>query len=78
MGDSKFKDLYRADIARYEGHPNAYIKVFLFLLRKASTESCPALRRVIRVLFGIWSHRRGIEMSVNQRLGGGYFPRPCL
>ena len=71
MSNSTFKELYRADIVRYGGHPNAYIKVFLFLFRKASTETNPFIRKVYRVLFGIWSNRRGIEMSTNQSLVGG-------
>ena len=73
MSNSTFKELYSADIVRYGGHPNAYIKVFLFLFRKASTEINPFFRKVYRVLFGIWSNRRGIEMSSNQSLGGGIY-----
>ena len=73
MSNSTFKELYRADIVRYGGHPNAYIKVFLFLFRKASTETNPFIRKVYRVLFGIWSDRRGIEMSANQSLGEGIY-----
>ena len=71
MSNSTFKELYRADIVRYGGHPNAYIKVFLFLYRKASTETNPFFRKLYRVLFGIWSNIRGIEMSANQSLGAG-------
>lgn len=72
MSNSTFKELYRADIVRYGGHPNAYIKVFLFLYRKASTETNPFFRKLYRVLFGIWSNRRGIEISANQSRGGGF------
>ena len=34
---SKFQELYNADIARYGGKPELYIKIFLFLYRKVST-----------------------------------------
>ena len=36
---SNFQKLYNADIARYGGNPELYIKIFLFLYRKAATVS---------------------------------------
>lgn len=76
MSHSTFKELYSADIVRYGGHSNAFIKVFLFLFRKASTETNPFFRKLYRVLFGIWSNRHGIEISANQSLGGALY-RSC-
>ena len=36
---SKFQELYNADIARYGGKPELYIKIFLCIYRKAATAS---------------------------------------
>ena len=36
---SKFKELYNADIARYGGKPEVYIRIFHYLYRKASVVS---------------------------------------
>lgn len=36
---SKFKELYNADITRYGGVPNFYIRIFHFLYRKAAVTS---------------------------------------
>lgn len=41
---SKFKELYNADIARYGGKPETYIRVFHFLHRKASLASFLPMR----------------------------------
>ena len=35
---SKFKELYNADIARYGGKPEIYIRIFHFLYRKAASD----------------------------------------
>ena len=36
---NKFKDLYKADMARYAGNAEFYIKVFHFLHRKVATRT---------------------------------------
>lgn len=39
MSMSKFRLLYNADIARYGGKPEFYIRIFHFLHRKAAVPS---------------------------------------
>ena len=45
---NNFRELYSADIARYGGGAELYIKVFHFLYRKASMASLPPIRFFIR------------------------------
>lgn len=47
---SKFKELYNADIARYGGAPNFYIRIFHFLYRKAAVTSFIPLKLLYKVL----------------------------
>lgn len=66
---SKFQELYNADIARYGGKPELYIKIFLFLYRKAATASFAPTKFLYKALFRFWANRRGLELSVNQQMG---------
>lgn len=34
-----FRKVYNSDLVRYKGHPGGYVRVFLFLLRKAQYSS---------------------------------------
>ena len=67
-----FKDLYTADMARYSGHPSLYLKVFHFLYRKACTTTFAPLKLFYKALFRLWANRKGLEVPVNQLIGGGY------
>ena len=67
---SKFKELYNADIARYGGKPEAYIRIFHFLHRKASVTSFLPIRLLYKVLFRLWANRRGLEITANNQIGG--------
>lgn len=69
---SKFKELYNADIARYEGNPELYIKLFLFLYRKAATASFAPAKFLYKAMFRFWANRRGLEITANQQIRGGY------
>lgn len=69
---SKFQELYNADIARYGGKPELYIKLFLFLYRKAATASFAPTKFLYKAMFRFWANRRGLELSANQQIGGGY------
>lgn len=70
---SKFKDLYNADMARYNGEIEIYMIVFHYLFRKASvTESFP-LKYIYKALFRIWANKRGLEMTANMQMGGGIY-----
>lgn len=46
----KFKELYRADIARYGGKPGTYIRIFHYLYRKAAVNSFIPLKLLYKVL----------------------------
>ena len=77
---SKFQELYNADIARYGGKPELYIKIFLFLYRKAATASFAPTKFLYKALFRFWANRRGLELSINQQIffwGGAIF-RACI
>ncbi len=69
---SKFRELYNADIARYGGKAEIYIKIFHVLYRKAETATIMPARVFYKLLFRIWADRRGVEVAVNQQIGGGY------
>lgn len=70
---NKFKELYNADIARYRGKPESYIRIFLFLYRKAAVTTFAPLKLLYKTLFRIWANRRGLELSTNQQIGGGLY-----
>ncbi len=68
----KFKELYNADIARYGGKPEMYIRIFHFLYRKAAVVSFTPMRLLYKALFRIWANRRGLEITANNQIGGIY------
>ena len=68
-----FKELYAADMARYNGHPGPYLKVFYILYRRACTTSFAPLKLIYKALFRIWANRKGLEVPVNQLIGGGLY-----
>lgn len=70
---SKFQELYNADITRYGGKPELYIKIFLCLYRKAATASFAPTKFLYKALFRFWANRRGLELSINQQIGGGLY-----
>lgn len=70
---SKYKELYNADIARYGGKPETYIRIFHFLHRKASVASFLPIRLLYKVLFRQWANRRGLEITANNQIGGGIY-----
>lgn len=67
---TQFNELYRADIARYGGKAEAYIRIFHFLYRKAAVTSFVPMKLLYKALFRIWANRRGLEMSASQQIGG--------
>lgn len=75
---SKFKELYNADIARYGGRPETYIRIFHFLHRKAAVASFLPMRLLYKVLFRLWANRRGLEITANNQIGGGNLYRSRL
>ncbi len=69
---STFKELYRADLSRYGGKPEVYLRIFHSLYRKASVVSFLPMRLLYKVLFRIWANRRGLEITANNQMGGVY------
>lgn len=70
---SNFRELYNADIARYGGNPELYIKIFLFLYRKAATASFSYTKIFYKALFRFLANRRDLEITANQQIGGGLY-----
>ncbi len=58
---------YRQDLIRYKGHPDLYIKIWLYLYRKCFH------KKVYRILFRLWSNMRGLEISTINPIGGGLY-----
>ena len=67
---NNFRELYNADISRYGGSPEIYMRIFHFLYRKAATNTFAPMRLIYKAFFRIWANRRGLEISVNQYIGG--------
>ena len=70
---SNFSQLYRADIARYGGKPELYIKIFLYLFRKAIVTDFMPVKLFYKALFRLWANRRGLEISAVNQIGGGIY-----
>ena len=70
---SKFSELYDADIARYGGKPEAYIKTFLLLYRKAIVTDFKPLKLLYKALFRLWANRLGLEICSSPQMGGGIY-----
>jgi serine O-acetyltransferase len=69
----RFRELYNADLARYGGNAEFYIRVFHFLHRKASETTIYPIRLFYKVLFRLWANRRGLEITANENIGGGIY-----
>lgn len=67
-----FRELYKADMTRYNGKSGLYLKVFHFLYRRACTATFVPLKLTYKVIFRMWANRNGLEIPVNQLIGGGY------
>lgn len=67
-----FQELYQADLKRYSGKPTLYIRVLLYLFRRAQTCRNRIVKNALRVLYRLQCNRRGLEISSKQRIGGGY------
>ena len=67
-----FRNLYRADLQRYGGNPILYIRVLLYLFRRAQTCKNHIVKNVFRVLYRLCGSRRGLEISSQQKIGGGF------
>ena len=61
---NKFRQLYKEDIARYNGKPELYIRLFTFFFRKAQTAK-----------HGLWIYKLGLYSLERTRLSE--IPRTC-
>lgn len=68
-----FRELYYADIYRYGDSLEFYIRVFLFLYRKAIVIQFPPVKLFYKALFRLWANRRGLEMSPVDQIGQGLY-----
>ena len=76
--DASYRELYKADIARYGVKPDFYIRTFHYLHRRASSYNFLPLKIVYKVLFRLWANRRGLEISANKQIGGGIIYGACV
>lgn len=68
---SKFRELYNADIARYNGETGPYLRIFFFLFRKTAVTTFAPLKLFYKVLYKLWAHRHGIEIGATMQIGKG-------
>ena len=69
----KFDELYQADIARYGGKPELYIKIFLYLYRKAIVTDFKPIKLFYKALFRLWENRIGLEIGAFNQIGAGLY-----
>jgi serine O-acetyltransferase len=70
---STFKSIYNKDLNRYNYQPSVYLRLFHFLLRKSSTSKFVLSRQIYRVLYRIWSVRKGLEIPATLNVGPGLY-----
>ena len=68
--NASYRELYKADIARYGVKPDFYIRTFHYLHRRASSCNFLPFKIVYKILFRLWANRRGLEISANKLMGG--------
>ena len=73
-----FKNNYQADIKRYNGNADTFIRIWLYLYRKCCYCKTPILKILYKVAFRLWSTRRGLEISTTNPIGGGDLYRSCI
>lgn len=69
----RFHSLYKADIRRYCGKPDLYIRLFLYFYRRAVTTSFSPVKLAWKILFAFLKRRRGLEFSAVDQIGGGLY-----
>ncbi len=68
-----FQEIYSADLARYKGQAELYIRLFLYFFRKRQNSRSRIVRNVARILFRFIASTRGIEMSSLLQVGKGLY-----
>lgn len=68
---SRFKELFRQDMARYNNKAELYIKLLTYFLRKVQTTKNSVLQLMYRALFRFIASSRGLEISPMTQIGGG-------
>ena len=70
---SDYYKLYMSDMTRYGGKPESYIKIFLYLLRRASVSKNCLVKKIYTKIFKYWANFRGLEISVTSKIGVGLY-----
>ena len=70
---NKFKIMYRADLSRYKGKPDLYLKLFHFFYRKAIYSNYFVVRFVCKIIFRFWANLRGLEFTTIEQIGEGLY-----
>lgn len=70
---SIFQELYKADLARYDGSPDCYLRRLLYYFRRSQATRFKPLQLLWRFLYRTVASRRGIEISYQTNVGGGLY-----
>lgn len=70
---SKFCKYFNADLERYNGKPELYLRVFYYLYRRATFTSYRPLLFLYKVMYRLWANRRGLEISELSPIGVGLY-----
>ncbi len=68
-----FKELFQADISRYGGSIDRYLKKWLFLFRKTQTSRNPIIKKIYHVLLLKKGERHGLDIDYPVRIGPGFY-----
>jgi serine O-acetyltransferase len=70
---SRFQELYKADLTRYAGSPGFYLRRLLYYFRRSHTTRFKPMQLLWRTLYRTVASRRGIEISSQTDIGGGFY-----
>ena len=70
---NKFREIYNADIRRYGGNVGFYIRILLYLGRRASCTKIYFFKLSYKVLYRFWANIRGLEIASLDSIGGGLY-----
>ena len=70
---SRFQELYKSDLTRYAGSLECYLRCLLYYFRRSQTTRFKPMQLLWRVLYRTVAKRRGIEISAQTDIGGGFY-----
>ena len=68
-----FKELYASDLKRYNGKPEIFVRLYLYLFRKCQTTKTTIFKNIYRLLYRLVAMSRGIEVSSKLKVGKGLY-----